>query len=71
MSQKQQANPTASAQTRAGARGVRALLWTIRAARNVFAILGVVFVYLLLLGYQQYTDRLAAGDTSCALTRCL
>ncbi|POR52791.1 hypothetical protein B0G62_10488 [Paraburkholderia eburnea] len=71
MSQQKQANPTASAHTRAGARGARAIRWTLRAARNVFAVLGVVFVYLLVLGYQQYTDRLAAGDTSCALTRCL
>ncbi|WP_321904428.1 hypothetical protein [Paraburkholderia tropica] len=70
MNQQQQATPTASAD-RTGARGARALVRTLRIARNVLAVLGVVFVYLLYTGWQQYEDRLAAGDTSCSLTRCL
>ncbi|MBN3811677.1 hypothetical protein [Paraburkholderia sp. Ac-20347] len=70
MNQQQQATPTASV-IRSGARGARALVLTLRVARNVLAVLGVIFVYLLYTGWQQYEDRVAAGDTSCSLTRCL
>ncbi|WP_321895992.1 hypothetical protein [Paraburkholderia heleia] len=70
MSQQQQANPTASA-PRAGARGVRALVRTLRVVRNVLAVMGLFFAYLLYTGWQQYEDRIDAGDTTCTLTRCL
>ncbi|WP_028204987.1 hypothetical protein [Paraburkholderia nodosa] len=70
MSQQQQANPTASTPS-ASSRGARALKRAFRIVRNALAVLGVAFVYLLVLGYQQYEDRLAAGDTTCSLTRCL
>lgn len=42
-----------------------------RIVRNMFAILGVAFAYLLWTGYTQYQERLDAGDVSCSLTRCL
>ncbi|CAB3783121.1 hypothetical protein LMG28688_01583 [Paraburkholderia caffeinitolerans] len=70
MSQQQQATPTASA-ARTGARGIRVLVRTLRVVRNVLAALGVFFAYLLYTGWQQYQDRVDAGDTSCTLTRCL
>jgi hypothetical protein len=41
-----------------------------RITRNLLAILGMCFVYLLVLGYTQYQDRVAAGDVSCTLTHC-
>jgi hypothetical protein len=69
MSQQQQATPTTGA-PRAGARGVRALVWALRAVRNSLAILGVIFVYLLYTGWQQYEDRVDVGDASCSLTHC-
>lgn len=42
----------------------------LRFARNVLAVLGVCFVYLLVTGYMQYEDRLASGDVTCSLTHC-
>jgi hypothetical protein len=42
-----------------------------RTTRNILAVLGVCFVYLLLTGYEQYQDRVAAGDTTCTLTHCV
>jgi cell division protein FtsB len=42
-----------------------------RITRNVLAVLGVCFVYLLITGVMQYEDRLAAGDTTCTLTHCV
>lgn len=53
------------------ARGFRALIWALRAVRNLLAVCGVAFIYLLVLGYQQYSDRLAAGDKPCAFSRCM
>lgn len=41
-----------------------------RIVRNVLAVLGMCFVYLLVTGYMQYEDRLAAGDVTCSLTHC-
>jgi hypothetical protein len=55
----------------ASSRAARAAKWTLRVARNVFAVLGVLFVYLLVMGAMQYQDRIAAGDTSCTLTHCV
>ncbi|MFM0270136.1 hypothetical protein PQQ59_06095 [Paraburkholderia aspalathi] len=49
----------------------RAVKLTLRVARNVLAVLGVCFVVLLGLGFMQYQDRVAAGDTSCTLTHCV
>ncbi|CAG9256137.1 hypothetical protein [Paraburkholderia caribensis] len=62
MSQQQQANTTAS--TRRGARAVKSAL---RFARNVLALLGVFFVYLLYHGYSAYEADMAATavDTAC------
>lgn len=70
MHQQQTAQSTTNAATR-GERGVRTLIRVLRIGRNVLAILGLVFVYLLYVGFQQYEDRVAAGDTSCSLTRCM
>ncbi|MFM0243826.1 hypothetical protein [Paraburkholderia sediminicola] len=42
-----------------------------RITRNVLAVLGVCFVYLLVLGYTQYQDRATAGDVACTFTRCV
>jgi len=61
--------PTVAA-TNAGARRTGALLRTLRIARNVLAVLGVIFVYLLYTGWQQYEDRVDVGDASCSLTHC-
>lgn len=51
-------------------RSVKTARSAFRVARNFLAVLGVMFVYLLYTGWQQYEDRVAAGDTSCSLTRC-
>ncbi|MFP3187072.1 MAG: hypothetical protein RXR52_42085 [Paraburkholderia sp.] len=66
MSDQQSATPTGS--TRRGARAVKSAF---RIIRNTLAILGLLFVYLLVTGYMQYQDRVAAGDTSCSLTHCV
>ncbi|BCF88710.1 hypothetical protein [Paraburkholderia largidicola] len=69
MSQQQQANPTAS--TRRGARAVKSAL---RVARNVLALLGVFFVYLLWHGYSAYEAEMAASsqDVACVKSsRCM
>lgn len=66
MAHQQSATPTGS--TRRGARAVKSAF---RIARNVLAVMGVIFIYLLYTGWQQYEDRAAAGDTSCSFTRCL
>jgi len=50
---------------------VRALKSTFRIVRNVLAILGVCFAYLLFVGFMQYQDRAAAGDVACTFTHCL
>jgi hypothetical protein len=63
-------NDSATAKPRAR-RGVRALKSTLRAVRNVLAILGLCFAFLLYVGYMQYLDRAAAGDVGCTFTRCL
>jgi hypothetical protein len=66
MANQQSATPTGS--TRRGARAVKSAF---KIARNVLAVLGLCFVYLLVMGYMQYQDRAAAGDTSCSLTHCV
>lgn len=42
-----------------------------RIARNVLAVLGVCFVYLLVLGYFQYQDQAAQYEVQCAVSRCM
>jgi len=42
-----------------------------RTVRNGLAVLGVCFVYLLVLGYMQYVDREASRDMSCSYVRCM
>lgn len=42
-----------------------------RVIRNGLAVLGVCFVYLLVLGYMQYVDREASRDMSCSYARCM
>lgn len=69
MSDRQQAN--SATKCAASPRGRRALIWTLRALRNALAALGVFFLFLLYTGWQQYQDRVAAGDTACSLTRCM
>lgn len=49
----------------------RAVKLVLRGTRNVLAVLGLFFVVLLGLGYMQYQDRLADGDTSCSFTHCV
>jgi hypothetical protein len=65
MAHQQSATPTGN--TRRGARAVRSAF---KIARNVLAVLGLLFVYLLVMGVMQYEDRMAAGDSSCTLTHC-
>lgn len=74
MSQQQQANPTASAPARAGARGVRAAKLAFRVTRNGLALLGVFFCYLLWHGYQAYQADMNASsaDVACVKpSRCM
>lgn len=42
-----------------------------RIARNVFAVLGVFFAYLVILGYFQYQDQAAQYEVQCAVSRCM
>lgn len=51
--------------------GVRYVKRAFRVIRNLLAVLGVCFVYLLLIGFMQYQDRAAAGDVGCTFTHCL
>lgn len=39
--------------------------------RNVLALLGVLFLYLLGHGMWDYTQRAAASDLACAYVRCM
>ncbi|SIT43733.1 conserved hypothetical protein [Paraburkholderia piptadeniae] len=69
MSQQQQANPTAS--TRRGARAVKSAF---RFARNVLALFGVFFLYLLWHGYSAYEAEMSANqqDVACVKSaRCM
>jgi hypothetical protein len=52
-------------------RATRVAMTFFRFTRNLLAVCGVLFVYLLYTGYQQYQDRLANGDITCGLTRCI
>lgn len=52
-------------------RGVRFAKRAFRVVRNLLAVLGVCFAYLLVIGYMQYQDRAAAGDVGCSFTHCL
>lgn len=64
------ANDSIAAKPRARS-SVRALKSTLRIVRNVLAVLGVCFAYLLFVGFMQYQDRVAAGDVACTFTHCL
>jgi len=55
----------------ANSRATRAAKSIFRITRNVLAVFGVLFCYLLYTGYMQYQDRVAAGDSSCSFTRCM
>jgi predicted small integral membrane protein len=69
MNQQQQANPTA--RTR---RGARALIWGLRATRNVLALLGVFFVYLLWHGMAAYEADMASSSAAVTCvkpSRCM
>ena len=44
---------------------------TFSIARNVLAVLGVCFVYLIVLGYFQYQDQAAQYEVQCAVSRCM
>lgn len=55
----------------ATSRATRAAKSIFRITRNVLAVMGVIFAYLLYTGWQQYEDRVASGDTSCTLTHCV
>lgn len=52
-------------------RGLRIARHIFRAFRNVLAVLGVFFVYLLILGYFQYQDQAAQTEVQCAVSRCM
>jgi hypothetical protein len=51
-------------------RGVRAVKTALGLIRNLLAVLGLVFAYLLWIGYTQYQERVDAGDLACTLTHC-
>jgi hypothetical protein len=42
-----------------------------RIGRNALALLGVFFIYLMLLGYGQYVDQAAAQQIACSGNRCM
>lgn len=42
-----------------------------RVGRNIAAVLGLLFAYLLVLGYFQYMDQATQNDIVCAVGRCL
>ncbi|MBR8084603.1 hypothetical protein C6V04_04885 [Burkholderia multivorans] len=52
-------------------RGLRIARRLFRVFRNVLAVLGVFFVYLLVLGYFQYQDQAAQTEVQCAVSRCM
>lgn len=55
-------------------RGVRAAFWTLRATRNVLAVLGLFFCFLLYRGVSAYQADMTASqqDASCAKpARCM
>ncbi|WP_244119246.1 hypothetical protein [Burkholderia gladioli] len=55
----------------APSRGRRVLGTAFRWGRNVAAMLGVCFAYLLIIGYFQYMDQVAQNDVLCAVSRCM
>ncbi|NTZ82237.1 hypothetical protein FCJ61_04185 [Burkholderia metallica] len=57
--------------TKRDSRAHRLARTTFRIARNVLAILGVCFVYLVVLGYFQYQDQAAQYEVQCAVSRCM
>ncbi|HDR9756485.1 TPA: hypothetical protein ACK3Q6_001638 [Burkholderia cepacia] len=57
--------------TKHDSRGRRMARTAFRIGRNVLAILGVCFVYLLILGYFQYQDQAAQYEVQCAVSRCM
>ncbi|WP_342705191.1 hypothetical protein OHZ10_29370 [Burkholderia arboris] len=44
---------------------------TFRIGRNLFAVLGVFFAYLIVLGYLQYQHQAAKFEVQCAVSRCM
>ena len=52
-------------------RGRRLAGVVFRSARNIFAALGLCFVYLLVLAYFQYQDQAAQFEVQCAVSRCM
>ncbi|MBN6728519.1 hypothetical protein [Burkholderia multivorans] len=52
-------------------RGQRIVRSVFRGVRNLLAICGVFFVYLLVLGYFQYQDQAAQTEVQCAVSRCM
>ncbi|WP_186114018.1 hypothetical protein [Burkholderia gladioli] len=52
-------------------RGRRVLVAAFRWGRNLAAMLGVCFAYLLIIGYFQYMDQVAQNDVLCAVSRCM
>jgi len=42
-----------------------------RGMRNLLAVLGACFVYLLVIGYSQYKDQIAQTEVQCAVSRCM
>ena len=69
-------NPTACSlitwkRAKPAIRLMRAARRTFRIARNLLAVLGVCFVYLLVLGYFQYQDQAAQTEVQCAVSRCM
>ncbi|WP_186107303.1 hypothetical protein [Burkholderia gladioli] len=52
-------------------RSRRVLVAMFRWGRNVAAMLGVCFAYLLIIGYFQYMDQVAQNDVLCSVSRCM
>ncbi|WP_175946685.1 hypothetical protein [Burkholderia pyrrocinia] len=57
--------------TRRDSRAHRVARKAFRLARNVLAVLGVCFLYFLIVGYFQYQDQAAQYEVQCAVSRCM
>lgn len=74
MHQQPTSGTTTAGKRTASARGMRAAAWTLRAVRNVLAILGLFFVFLLYRGMTAYDVAVTSSqqDVACAkLVRCM
>ncbi|WP_186061050.1 hypothetical protein [Burkholderia gladioli] len=67
---KRRANPELAAKIRFAKLRQRARA-AFRWSRNVLAILGCCFLYMLIIGYFQYMDQVAQNDVLCAVSRCM